>query len=304
MLVGDMMQPDGRVFLKSEWAPIADRWPCVSYKRSNVGLKLRSEFQPGRDVLLYVGTTDPRHTEDPDHRSRLLSAVVVQPGQELETRKIIPPETWAASVALHGERWPFSVAVVRAAQLEGPPFPDARALIPEAYASLGEPRNFGSFVELVGEEREAARGLAAREVHLNLMPEVRAYIELRSTLTTPLAVRQEALRMAQGIIDRVNRGGELATRRNPVRIAPSFGDLVPLLVRKWTGTCALCGGPLFIGTDNPMLQASADRRDSANAAYDDANVQIAHLACNWAKNECADDQFDEWLAVVRGAEVE
>lgn len=35
---------------------------------------------------------------------------------------------------------------------------------------------------------------------------------------------------------------------------------------------------------------------------DDANVQIARLACNWAKNECADDQFDE--AVVRGAEVE
>jgi hypothetical protein len=53
-----------------------------------------------------------------------------------------------------------------------------------------------------------------------------------------------------------------------------------------------------------MLQASADRRDSANTAYDDANVQITHLACNWAKNECAPDQFDEWLAIVRGAEVE
>jgi hypothetical protein len=110
--------------------------------------------------------------------------------------------------------------------------------------------------------------------------------------------------MAQGIIDRVNRGGELAMRRNPVRIAPSFGDLVPLLVLKWTGTCTLCGGPLFIGTDNPMLQASADRRDSANTAYDEANVQITHLACNWAKNECAPDQFDEWLAIVRGAELE
>ena len=53
-----------------------------------------------------------------------------------------------------------------------------------------------------------------------------------------------------------------------------------------------------------LQEAKEDGDVIDNAAYDDANVQIAHLACNWAKNECADDQFDEWLAVVRGAEVE
>lgn len=52
MIIADMMQPDGRVFVNSEWVPITDRWPCVSYKKSNVGLKLRTDFLRGRDVLL------------------------------------------------------------------------------------------------------------------------------------------------------------------------------------------------------------------------------------------------------------
>ena len=49
-----------------------------------------------------------------------------------------------------------------------------------------------------------------------------------------------------------------------------------------------------------MLQASPDRIDSENGAYDDENVQITHLACNLAKNQYGDDQFFEWLDTVRG----
>jgi hypothetical protein len=229
--------------------------------------------------------------------------VVVQPSQVLETRKIVSPDSWAQSISRHGERWPFSVAVVRAAELQGPPFPDARRLVPIAYRSLGQPRNFGSFVELFDVERETARALVATEIHLNLTPDVQEYLDRRSTLIASKEINAEAVRMAQGIVDRVTRSGELGVRRNPVRTTVNFSELHPLLMRKWTGVCALCGRPLFFRPENRMLQASPDRIDSANLAYDDANVQIAHLACNWAKNEYGSDHFEEWLALVRGVDL-
>ena len=63
------MAADGKVFLKSEWAPISDYWPCVSFTKRSVGARLRQEFAPGRDMLIYVGTTNAELTENPDHRS-------------------------------------------------------------------------------------------------------------------------------------------------------------------------------------------------------------------------------------------
>ena len=77
MRVADMMKPGGRVFLKSEWGQISDEWPCVSFTKRSVGDQLRREFVAGRDVLIYVGTTDPETTRLAEHRSRLISAVTI-----------------------------------------------------------------------------------------------------------------------------------------------------------------------------------------------------------------------------------
>jgi hypothetical protein len=107
VLVADLMEPVGRVFLKSEFGPIGDRWPCFSFTRKLVGDRLRAEYRPGRDIVIYVGTTDPKMTENPDHRSRLISAVSVRPNQILDTHKIVPETQWQATVAQFGEdRWP------------------------------------------------------------------------------------------------------------------------------------------------------------------------------------------------------
>lgn len=67
MKIHDMMQDQGRVFLKSEWGQIGDEWPCVSFTKKTVGDRLRAEFRPGRDILIYVGTTNAEFTEEPDH---------------------------------------------------------------------------------------------------------------------------------------------------------------------------------------------------------------------------------------------
>ena len=305
MQVSDMMEPAGRVFMKSEFGPIGDNWPCLSFTKTNVGKRLRAEFRPGRDILIYVGTTDKEMTVNPDHRSRLISAVAIEPNQILETRKIIPDYQWKQTVEQFGEgAWPHSMAVTDAAVMIGPPFPEARSYTPRAYASFAEIANRGNVMEAVGEEREAVMALPVRRIELHLTAPVQHYMQLMGSVarTVEKSVRQEAARMALLIENRVKSGGEYSLRQNPVRTAPNLSELIALIVRKWTvdqaGKCALCRGPLT-QTTSKMLQASADRIDSGNPAYDDGNTQVTHLACNWAKNQYGVEAFEDWLAIVR-----
>lgn len=304
MLVADMMQPGGKVFLKSEFGPIGDNWPCFSYGRPALGRRLQAEFQPGRDIIVYVGTTDPSRTEDPDHRSRLISAVSVQPGQVLETRRIVPEEHWRQAVARFGEdSWCHAMPVLDAALMEGPPFPHAREVVPRAYASFAAIENRGGVVEATGAERDAVMALPVARIELRFTESVRRYMDLMASIRAPSekSIQQEAFRMATLIEQRVRSGGEPSSRMRPVRSAPNLSDLIALITRKWggqKGRCALCGGPLAAAA-NGMLQASTDRIDSTNPAYDDANAQITHLACNLAKNKYGAQDFGNWLAVVR-----
>ena len=303
-----MMSPDGKVFLKSEWGQISDEWPCVSFTRPSVGKRLANEFRPGRDVLIYVGTGNAEMTEDPAHRGRLISAVVIQPSQVLDTKKIVPTAVWEQSVARWGNRWPFAMAVVRAANLVGPPFPDAHDVVPRAYRSFADLPNRGNVVMAEGDEREQVMALDVHEIRLHLSGDVGRYLADREAIhTTALddAVKKEIGRMSQRIIERVERGGERNVKINPQRFAPNISDLVPMLTRKWQaqeGRCALCDGLLVAKSPNRMLQPSADRIDSDDGAYSEENVQITHLACNFAKNEFDLPSFLEWLDVVRGTD--
>lgn len=309
MRVSDMMKPDGRVFLKSEWGQISDEWPCVSFTKRSVGDRLRREFVAGRDILIYVGTTSTEMTRLPEHRSRLISAVAIEPNQILETRKIVPPDVWANSNAQWGDRWPHSMAVVAAANMVGPPYPPAHGVIPTAYRSFSEIANRGDVVEAVGVERDAVMALEIEPIALNLREDVQAYLELRSSVSKEIdpSVKQDAYRMAMLIIERVKSGGEIGVKINPLRSAPNLSELNALLIRKWgeqAGQCALCGGALTVGGRNKMLQPSADRTDSANGAYNDANTAITHLACNLAKNKYGMDDFEDWLSVLRGGDLQ
>ena len=134
-------------------------------------------------------------------------------------------------------------------------------------------------------------------------PEVESTSSRPNELATD--IRRETYRMSMLIIERVKRGGEPGVRFNPLRSAPNLSDLDSLLSQKWVeqnGQCALCRGPLVVGGSNKMLQPSADRTDSANGAYDDANVAITHLACNLAKNKYGMDEFEDWLSILRGVD--
>ena len=231
MLVSDMMEAGGRVFMKSEFAPIGDQWPCFSFTKKPVGKRLQADFRPGRDIAVYVGTTSAETTGDPNHRSRILSAVSMEPNHILETRKIVPADVWAATIVKWGENpWPYSMAVIDAALTLGPPFPDARALAPKAYASFGAIENRGNVVEATEDERTAVMALPIQRIALRLSQPVLHYMQLMGAIsgTIDKTVKQEAARMASLIQDRVKAGGSLNVRVNPVRTAPNLSDLVHL----------------------------------------------------------------------------
>src|SRR5205085_2983372 len=94
MLLKDVISDGGRIFLKSEWAPISDRWPALSFSKSSVGDRLRRDFNPDRDVVLYVGTGNPKSTGDPSHRRRSLSAIKAEPNTDHKTRDLVPVDVW------------------------------------------------------------------------------------------------------------------------------------------------------------------------------------------------------------------
>jgi hypothetical protein len=54
------------------------------------------------------------------------------------------------------------------------------------------------------------------------------YLRLRNVLSPEIekTIKQEALRMASLIRDRVKRGGDLSVKINPLRTAPNVSDLV------------------------------------------------------------------------------
>lgn len=81
MRVREMMSPEGKVFLKSEWGPIGDDWPCLSFTKRLVSDVMNAEFLPDRDIFLYAGTQNPKTTRDPKHRHRLLSAIIPEPSK-------------------------------------------------------------------------------------------------------------------------------------------------------------------------------------------------------------------------------
>lgn len=299
MILKDVIAADGRIFLKSEWGPMSDHWPALSFSKRSVGDRLRRDFNPDRDVILYVGTGDPKSTGDPKHRRRLLSAVKAEPNTIHETRMLVPAASWAEAQRDYRGRWEHSLTIRYAWDIVD--FPLAAELIPDSYRLLGKLENLGNVVEVVSTDRDALLQLEITPVELQLQDAATAFDDKRAVLSLDAAIRKEIGRMASLLIEREKRGGTELVRANPARLVDS--DIQILLGKKWQeqkSCCLLCGGALTVGGTNKLLQPSADRIDSAVPAYDAKNVQITHLGCNLAKNDVTLGEFQEWLRVVRG----
>jgi hypothetical protein len=208
---------------------MSDHWPALSFSKRSVGDRLRRDFDPDRDVILYVGTGNPESTGDPNHRRRLLSAIKPEPNVIHETRRLVPTESWEEAQRDYRGRWEHSLTIRYAWDIVG--FPLAADLIPNSYRLLGKMQNLGNVVEVVDGERDALLGLEIISVELNLQPVATAFDDNRAIISSDPAVSKEIGRIAANIIDRAQRGGMEVIRVAPVRLVES--DIQIILHKKW-----------------------------------------------------------------------
>jgi hypothetical protein len=90
MLLSDLIRPTARLYAKSEWAPAGPLWPALSFSQRGVANGFGSIYTRGTDFVITVGTANPRDTQDPAHRQRLLSLVDVEPNIIVNTAELEP----------------------------------------------------------------------------------------------------------------------------------------------------------------------------------------------------------------------
>jgi hypothetical protein len=220
--------------------------------------------------------------------------------QILETRECVPIASWEIAQSQFRGRWQWSMPALEIYEFDE--FPSAHDVLPSTYSQLGLIPNRGRVVEIAGSERDAVLQLSVHDIAFQRPVKAQNFSRTRQFLNLDAAIRQDIGKMAANILARVAASGNEHTGTNPVRKI-SEPDLHLLLGEKWSeqeGRCFLCSGPLIPNSKNYLLQSSPDRTDSTNNEYGRTNTQITHLGCNLAKNKVTLEEFEDWLAVVKG----
>lgn len=297
MDIGEVSEADTRFFLKSEFGPLSNFWPALSFSKRSIATSFATEFSRTSDFVIYVGTSDPERTLNPEHRSSLLSLVRPEPRTPINTKDIVPNDSWQWAQREYPDQWEWSLPIENGFTIIG--YPPARATCPNAYGQLGRFENFGRCVEILGEERAALLSLDIEAQEIELTDRAQRVLNLNPTDDQ---LRRELSRLTGLIVADADRAGKTFSSSHPDRSAGNYGETFLILKEIWDaqgGCCPLCGQNIPIETENPLLQMSRDRIDSTNKAYDRENLQITHLGCNLGKNQFSAEQWNEYLSAIR-----
>jgi hypothetical protein len=300
LVIADIAKADSRFFLKSEYGPLSDAWPAMSFSLPHLVTWLHRHYRPGQDFILYTGTSGPE-TREPDHRSRLLSLLTIDLMKTYRTEQLIPPASWKWAQEHYPGQWEYAFWVVEGWAITNMPL--SHAVVPDEYEKIGRYPHRGMVVEITGEDRRRLLGLDIGHLHLQRQAAVAEAVTLTSLRGTP-DLNAEAVRIANLVFNRVKASDTLQQQRAPERSAPS--DLVlsvGALLMRTPLLCSLCGGVMSIVPMNRLLQPSPDRIDSKNGDYGPDNFQLVHLACNLAKNQFTVAEFKEWLTLASASVV-
>jgi hypothetical protein len=294
MRLHDIAKPESKFFLKSVYGPFGSLWLAMSYTRPQLKTYLDRHYRSGTDFILYTGTSG-KDTEAEEHRGRLLSVLSIDLTKSYRTEDVVSKESWRWAQARNPGQWEFSFGVVKGWNFNPPPL---STLLSLSYPLMGQYPNPGMVLPIQPEERELIMDLGIVEVPIPVRPVMRKALTFQAMLSDQV-LNEEAVRVAELIHNRVNASGSLQTRTAPIRNAPT--DLILLVAEKLREEplcCALCGGLMLLQPLNRLLQPSPDRIDSESGSYGPENFQLAHLACNFAKNNATVAQFQEWLSVA------
>jgi hypothetical protein len=296
MLISDIAQSDSKFFLKSEYGPLSDDWPVVAFSPVSLISKIQRQYRAASDFIVYTGTQGSETAEE-RHRGRLLSLVRIDKTKTYDTEKVIPAASWEWANATFPGKWPYAFKVLQGWSIDQ--LPRSTDVVAVSYSGIGRFPYKGNILELVGPDREAVLGLTISELVLANVSTTDGTVSLNDLLKDK-DLNEEAHRIADLVFGRVTASGSIFQGKRPVRSAPT--DFLLAVADKLKASpllCALCGGRVFLKPSNRMLQPSPDRIDSLVGDYGPANFQIAHLACNLAKNSSSSTHFDEWIEIVR-----
>ena len=296
MLLRDLIGPTTRLYAKSEWGPAGPLWPALSFSQRGVANRFGSIYTRGTIFVITVGTANPKDTQDPAHRQRLLSLVDVAPNIIVNTGDLVDPEVWERAQQTHPDRWKLSMPIVRCWTFTD--FPDARKDMAATYRKFANPTTRGRPIPVDNTDRTTLLVLALTPV------DIPAYIERRlHRIPDDVLLNREFTRVIENILGSVARAGTEREGFYPERHSLNFSDLFRLFGDIWhrqQGRCNLCNGPIVPGEENPLLKMSADRIDSAKKSYDGENVHLTHVGCNLAKSSASIEEWQDFLEVLRG----
>lgn len=298
MTVRDIATADSAFFLKSEYGPLSDFWPAVAFSNPQVKTRIDRNYQAGRDFILYTGTGGVE-TENPEHRSRLLSVVRLDKTQSRPTEQLIPAASWQWAQDKYPGKWQHAFAVLEGWSLVERPL--ASDLLPNSYSKIGEFPFRGSVLRIDDAEKQRLLDLQVERVDLPYRPPLLAAMT-RDALLRDRNLNLEATRISDLVFNRVRISGTPQSHMAPLRSAPNdFLLLVAEKLRQTPLLCELCSGEMYLQPANRLLQPSPDRDDSAEASYGPENFRLVHLACNLAKNDTSETQYREWLQIALDA---
>jgi hypothetical protein len=299
VLLRDLINSTTRLYAKSEWAPAGPLWPALSFSRRAVANDFSRIYTRGSDFVISVGTGNPKDTQDPAHRQRLLSIVDVEPKYIVSTADLVDRNAWERAQQTHPDRWKLSMPIVRGWTFSD--FPEARKAMTLTYQKFANPTTRGRPILVEDGDRETLLELALTPT--KIPPRIEEMIE-RITIPEDALLNQELTRIVQNIVNSVGRAGAERSGVYPERYALNFSELFQLFRQIWYKQgrrCNLCNGLITLGEENPLLKISPDRIDSMNKAYDESNVHLTHVGCNLAKSAASLEDWQDFLEIVRAA---
>jgi hypothetical protein len=300
VLLKELIGATSRLYAKSEWAPASTEWPALSFSRRAVANAFSGIYTRGTDFVISVGTSNPKDTQNPEHRQRLLSIVDVEPKIIISTADLVDPEAWRRAQQGHPARWSLSMPIVRAWSFDG--FPDARQYMTATYQKFANPTTRGRPIPVEDADHETLLRLAITPTEIP--PRIEEQLQ-KTIIPADKLLNREIVRVIDNIMNATARSHVVHVGFYPDRRSLSYTDLLQLIQGRWyaqTGCCNLCGCPIELGGKNPLLKMSPDRIDSTNKSYDVANVHLTHVGCNLAKNDASIMEWQEYLAVVRNVQ--
>jgi len=289
--IGDLLLPNSRVFLKSEYGPVSQNWPAASFSDEQYPQQLAADMKVDQDLILFSGTQSEPTPKN--YQGRLMCIFHVYPGPPIDSGLVVDPATLATFQRGNKKRFAYSLPASAAWSL--PELPFARDLLGDTYSQIGLGTSRQSYVEIPRER----------------IDKLKAVLIERITIATPqlqeagLLIPRDDLdrqlnRILARLLARAQLSGAEQKHQAPLRIVDITKTELQELWERQRGLCQLCGASIPLDTANPLLLPSADRVDNDNGHYSLENTQLTHRACNLGRNIGSVEQFDEWLRLARG----